>query len=237
MSYFVMSQRHQGFLNGRRYQQRLWQLKNQYGAVNEIVDDLWNCSPMNVDVVFRLDTKQEAHGPWHSAWDPTRPLTKVPEVPHTLSFYYPRALGSKLSYFYSTGNCFRDTGRVSELLTGFQNWHIWAWNLAMGQSARYCTYTLFLPKGSKLRLFSLYGQRFSRYGMIFKIAIFGHETWQLARVPEVAHILSLYPRGQNWAYFRSTGSGFRDMGWFSRLPFWAWNLAIGQSSRNCTCTS
>ncbi len=28
-----------------------------------------------------------------------------------------------------------------------------------------------------------------RYGTIFKIAIFGHETWPLAKVPEVAHIL------------------------------------------------
>ncbi len=29
---------------------------------------------------------------------------------------------------------------------------------------------------------------------IFKIAIFGHETWQLAKVPESAHMLSFYPR-------------------------------------------
>ncbi len=31
---------------------------------------------------------------------------------------------------------------------------------------------------------------------MFKIAIFGHETWPLAvKVPEVAHILSFYPMG------------------------------------------
>ena len=40
----------------------------------------------------------------------------------------------------------------------------------------------------------LYGQRFLRYGAIFKIAIFGHETWPLIKVPEVAHIPSFYPR-------------------------------------------
>ena len=29
---------------------------------------------------------------------------------------------------------------------------------------------------------------------IFKIAIFGHDTWPSAKVPEVAHIASFYPR-------------------------------------------
>ncbi len=53
----------------------------------------------------------------------------------------------------------------------------------------------FYPKGSKLSLFSVYGQRFPRYGPIFKIAIFGHETWSLAKVPEFAHILSFYHMG------------------------------------------
>ncbi len=48
----------------------------------------------------------------------------------------------------------------------------------------------FYPKGSKLSLFSLYGQRFPKYGPILKIAIFGHETWSLTKDPEVAHIFS-----------------------------------------------
>ncbi len=30
---------------------------------------------------------------------------------------------------------------------------------------------------------------------IFKIAVFGHETWSLAQVLEVAHIPSFYPKG------------------------------------------
>ncbi len=53
----------------------------------------------------------------------------------------------------------------------------------------------FYPKGSKLSLFSLYGQRFPRYGPLFKIAIFGHETWPSTKVPEVAHVPSFYPGG------------------------------------------
>ncbi len=31
----------------------------------------------------------------------------------------------------------------------FQNCHIWAWNLAIGQSSRSCTYRLFLPQGGR----------------------------------------------------------------------------------------
>ncbi len=58
-----------------------------------------------------------------------------------------------------------------------------------------------------------------RYGQTFKIAILGHETWQVAKVPEVAHILSLGGGVKISAYFCSTGSGFRDMGQFSKLPY------------------
>ncbi len=31
------------------------------------------------------------------------------------------------------------------------------------------------------------------HGLIFKIAIFGHEIWSSAKDPEIAHILSFYP--------------------------------------------
>ncbi len=89
-------------------------------------------------------------------------------------------------------------------------------NLAICQSS---TYTPFYPIGAKFSLFSLYMQHFLKYRPIFKIPIFGHETWPLAKVPEVAHILCYYRRGSNWAYFHWTGSGFRDMGQFSKLPY------------------
>ncbi len=84
---------------------------------------------------------------------------------------------------------------VSEIQAEFQNCQIWASNLVVGQSSISCTYTFFLPLGSQWRLFSLYGQRFLRYRRSFKIAIFGHETWSLAKVPEVAHMLSFSPKG------------------------------------------
>ncbi len=58
----------------------------------------------------------------------------------------------------------------------------------------------FYPRGSKLRLpvYSLYGQRFLGYGLISKIAIFGHKNWSLAKVHEVTHIAFSYPSGMTW---------------------------------------
>ncbi len=52
----------------------------------------------------------------------------------------------------------------------------------------------FYPRGSKLSLFLLYGQRFSRYGTIFKISIFGHEICNFKTVPKIAIVLFL-PQG------------------------------------------
>ncbi len=112
---------------------------------------------------------------------------------------------------------------VSKIRADFQNYHIWAWNLEFEKSARSFIWTLLYPRGSKLSSFSLYGQRFLRYGLIYKIVIFGHETWPLAKIPEVAHtvylVVSFYPRGRNGGYFRSRSSGFRDMGRFTKLPY------------------
>ncbi len=41
----------------------------------------------------------------------------------------------------------------------------------------------------------------ARYWPFFKIAIFEHETWPLAKVLEVAHILCLYSRGSKLSLF------------------------------------
>ena len=73
------------------------------------------------------------------------------------------------------------------------------------------TYTPFLPQGVEIELtlaLCCYGQWFLRYGPIFKIAIFGYETWPLAKVPEVAHILSFYPRGAKLSLFLLYGQRF-----------------------------
>ena len=124
---------------------------------------------------------------------------------------------------------------VSEIQAHLQNCHVWALNLATGQSSTSCAYTPFLPHGSKLSLFSLYGPWLRRYRLICKIAIFGHKTWPLAKVPEVAHARCFYPRELNWAYFHSMGSGFWDTGRFSKLPYLGMKPGHWEkSARSCT---
>ncbi len=102
-------------------------------------------------------------------------------------------------------------------------------NLAICQSSRSCTYTVFLQKGSKLILFSLYEQQFRRYLPIFKIATFGHDTWSLAKVPEVAHILSFHPRGSKLSLFSLYGQRFLRYGPIFKIPILGhdetWQLA------------
>ena len=109
-------------------------------------------------------------------------LTKLPEVAYKLSFHQ---RGSKLSLFSLYEQQFPRYRPIFKIAI----FAIWVWNLAIRQSSRSCTYTLFLPL-SKSSLFLLYEQLFPSNRPIYKIAIFGYETWSLAKVPEVAHILS-----------------------------------------------
>ena len=90
---------------------------------------------------------------------------------------------------------FPSTAAISKIQADFQNWHIWAWNLAIGKVSEVAHTLSFYLQGSKLSLFSLYGQRFPRYWQFFKTAIFGREAFPLAKVPEVAHILLSTPKG------------------------------------------
>ena len=94
--------------------------------------------------------------------------------------------GWNWAYFCSTGSGFWDTGQFSKLpylgmkfghWPKFQKLHI---------------YSLSIPGGRNWAYFH-YGQPFPRYRPIFKIAIFGHETWPLAKVSEIAHILPILP--------------------------------------------
>ncbi len=106
------------------------------------------------------------------------------------------------------------------------------------------------PKFQKLHIFSLstpWSRTWSRNWAYFCFMGSGfRDTGWFSKLPQSAmkyghwqrfqklyiHSLSypmIRPRGQNWDYFHSMGSGFQVMG-----QFWAWNLVIGQSSRSCT---
>ena len=101
---------------------------------------------------------------------------------------------------------------VSETWANFQNCQIWAWNLAIGQTSRRCTHTVFLHQGVKIELIFALWAVVSEIP-IFKIAIFGHETWPLALlVPEVAHVLSFYPRRSKLNLFSLYGQHFLRYG-------------------------
>ena len=154
----------------------------------------------------------------HEIWS----LAKVPEVEHILSFY---SMWSKWSLIFALWAV------VSDIKAHFQNCHIWAWNLATGKRSRVSHMLAFYSRGSKLSLFSLYGQRFLRYGPICKIATFGHETWPLVKVPEVAHTLSFYPMGQIELIFALRAAVSEIWADFQNYHIWAWNLIIGKSYR------
>ena len=144
---------------------------------------------------------------WYEIWQ----LAKVPEVAHTgiLSFY---SGGRNQAYFHSTGSGYRHTGRFSKLPY-------------LGIKLGLWPYTLFLPQWFEIELFSLYGHQFPRHGPIFKIAIFEHETWPLPKVPEVAHILSFYPRGSNLSSFLLYGQRFSRYCLIFKIGHETWPLS------------
>ncbi len=140
---------------------------------------------------------------------------------HIYSLSNPRA--RNLAHSRSTGSRFRDTGQFSYL----------------GMNSKSCTYTLFLPPGGlKLSLFLLYWRGFPRYGPSFKKKI---AAMKLGKCPKFQK-LHIYictlstPRGRNWAYFCSTGSGFRDTGQFSKWPYLGMKLGKWPKPRTCTYT-
>ena len=165
----------------------------------------------------------------------TFPLAKILEVAQAL--LSPPECGNS-TYFLRTG--------LSEIWDIFQNCHIWIWNLTSRKSSRGCRYTLFLPNRSKVSLFSLYRQRFPRYGPIFsfrdterfsKLWCLGMTLfhWQKFQKLHIHSPLST-PECGNSAYFRSTDSSFRDMSWFSKLPYLGMKLDMSQNSRGCRYT-
>ncbi len=53
---------------------------------------------------------------------------------------------------------------VSETRADFQTCHVWAWNLAIGQSSRNCTYTLFVSQEVEIKLIvTLIWQQLAKY--------------------------------------------------------------------------
>ena len=108
--------------------------------------------------------------------------------------------------FCSTGSGFLDTEKFAEL--PYLGMKLGKWP----KFQKLHMYALSTRGWSKFRLFLLYRQPFTRYRSIFKIEIFGHETCQVAKVPEVAHIQSFYPSGSKLKLFLLYGQWFPAVG-------------------------
>ncbi len=121
--------------------------------------------------------------------------------------FFPSHGGRNSAYFRSTGSGFQDTGRFSKLRY---------LNLTIGQSS---TFTAFLPSGvRKLSLLFAVRAAVCKRQSDFKTDIFRHETWSLAKVSDVAHIPSNYPRIQNFTPFCSAIGHFQDIGFSFHFP-------------------
>ena len=126
--------------------------------------------------------------------------------------------GQNLDHFHSPGSGFTLQAAVSEIRADFQNCHIWAWNLAIGHSARSCAYSLSTPRGRNWAYLHSTISGFRDSGRFSKLAIFGQSC-------TYTPMYSLpTPGGWIWVYFRSTGSSFRHMDRFSKLPFFCIKL-------------
>ncbi len=152
----------------------------------------------------------------HETW----PSAKGPEVAHIYTLF--------LAQEVVIEPIFALRAAVSEIRADFQNCHIWAWSLAIGQSFRSCTYSLFLPQGVKIELIFVLRAPVSEIRADFQNCNIWAWTWPLAKVPKV-HIFCLStpggggfkftPEGWIWAYFRFIGCGFQGMDRFSKLPY------------------
>ena len=134
------------------------------------------------------------------------------------------------------GAYFRSTATVSEICADFQiatfEHETWA---KVPEVAHILPYIYHIPQRCRIELLFALWATVPKYRKTFKIAIFGHETFQ-PKDPEVAHMLSFYSRGQNWTYFGSMGSGSRDTGPFSRLPYFRMGFWHWPNFKSCTYT-
>ncbi len=76
------------------------------------------------------------------------------------------------------------------------------------KKSRTCTHVM-PQKGRNWTYCRATGRKCLWYGPIFKIAILRHETWLLAKVPEVAHIVSFYRSVSNLSLFSFYGHQFQ----------------------------
>ncbi len=151
---------------------------------------------------------------------PTYPISEIDEIGTTSIFY----LGLNFRY---TRSGFRDTRPFTKLpYLGMKLGH---WT----KCQKY-TYSSSTPGVEIELIFALYGQWFSRYWPLFKIAIFRHETGPKSRSCTCTLFLPQGVKSERIFTLRAVVSEIQTD--FQNCLISAWNWAIGQSARSCTYT-
>ena len=124
-------------------------------------------------------------------------------------------------------------GAISKIQRNYQNCHIGLWKFLIEKIYR-CS---FYPRRSKLSLFSLYGQLFPRYGLMLKIAIFGHEAWNLKKSARSCIWTLFLPQKVEIELIFALRAAVSEI-WahFENCHIWAWNQEFAKSSRSCIFT-
>ncbi len=110
---------------------------------------------------------------------------------------------------------------ASKIRANFQNFHIWAWNLAIGQCSRSCTYTLALFQGVKNWVyFHSMGSGFWDMGQFSKFPIWVRNL-AIGKSSSSGTYNILLPQGVvSWfLLYRYQLQDTSDMGWFSKLSY------------------
>ncbi len=125
---------------------------------------------------------------------------------------------------------------VSEIWADFQNLPIWAWSRVTSKSSRSWTILSFYPRGLKLSLILLYGQRFLRYRLMSKLPYLGMKRDQNQKVQKL-YILPLNPRWSKSSLFFTLWAAVSEI-WaaYQNCYVWAWNVTIDKSLRSCVYT-
>ena len=118
---------------------------------------------------------------------------------------------------------------VSEILTIFLKLPYLGRKLGHWQKFRSCTYTLFLSLGVETELMFTLRAAVSEILAVFQNGHIWARSFSIGKSANSCTCALFLPqRGRNWAYFRSTGSGFWDIGRFSKLPYLGMKLGHWQ---------
>ncbi len=85
---------------------------------------------------------------------------------------------------------------------------------------------LFLPQEIEIELIFAYGQRFPRYRPIFRIAVFGYETWNFEKSSRSCIWTLFLPRGSKLSLVLLYGQRFSRYGLIFKMTIFGHETLI-----------